>query len=144
MAKDRLEQAEGIANLANAVGIPAMRKVAREIAGWSEELGEETAAKCLRQVREYLNSPPDLEGTRLTAGRDRYIAFLQEAGPFAGLDFSGAIGWLSESMATIPELAEAIRGSDLGKAAACFDRVADAETKAFAELSKIVGEAGLG
>jgi len=125
------------------VGIPAMRKVAREIARWPEELGEATAAKCLRQVREYLNSPPDLEETHLTAGRDRYIAFLQEAAPLAGLDFSGAIGWLCESMATIPELAEAIRGDDLGKAAACFDRVADAETKVFAELSRRVGGAGI-
>lgn len=125
------------------VGIPAMRKVAREIAGWPEEWGEETAARCLRQVREYLSSPPDLEGAHLTAGRDRYIAFLQEAGPLAGLDFSGAIDWLCESMATIPELAEAIRGNDLGKAAACFDRIADVETRAFAELSKMVGMAGL-
>jgi hypothetical protein len=59
------------------VGIPAMQKVAREIPQWPEELGEGTAAKCLRQVREYLNSPPDLEGDHLTAGRDRYVAFLR-------------------------------------------------------------------
>jgi hypothetical protein len=30
-------------------------------------------------VREYLNSPPDLAGDHLTAGRDLYITFLEEA-----------------------------------------------------------------
>ena len=73
------------------VGIPAMKKIASKIAHWPEELGEDTADKCLRQVREYLNSPPDLEGNHLTAGRDRYITFLQEAEPMAGLDFSTVI-----------------------------------------------------
>lgn len=53
------------------------------------ELGAETAARCLRQVREYLNSPPDEHGTNLTAGCDRYIGFLEEAQRTAELDFSG-------------------------------------------------------
>ena len=44
------------------VGIPAMEKLAREIARWPEQLGEDASASCLRQVREYLNSPPDLAG----------------------------------------------------------------------------------
>lgn len=125
------------------VGIPAMKKVAREIARWPEELGEDTAAKCLRQVREYLNTPPDLEGDHLTAGRDLYIAFLQEAGAMAGLDFSGAINRLGESIAAIPELAEAIRYNQLEDAAACFDRVAEVEAEAYSELSKNVGATGL-
>jgi hypothetical protein len=120
------------------VGIPAMKKVAHEIARWPEELGEDTAAKCLRQLREYLNSPPDLEGHHLTAGRDLYIAFLQEAEALAELDFSKAIRWLRESMATIPALAEAIRRNDLEKAATCFDRVAEVEAEAYTELSKII------
>jgi hypothetical protein len=123
------------------VGIPAMRKVAREIAGWPEELGEEVAARCLRQVREYLNSPPDLEGNHLTAGRDLYLAFLQEAGPLAGLDFSAAIVCLSESLETIPGVADAIRTNDLAQAAAGFERIAAAETKAYTMLSRIVGTA---
>ena len=121
------------------VGIPAMKKVAREIARWPEELGEDAAVKCLRQVREYLNSPPDLEGHHLTAGRDLYIAFLQEAEALAGLDFFKAISWLCESIATIPALAEAIRCNDLEKAANCFDHVAEVEAEAYTELSKIVG-----
>lgn len=121
------------------VGIPAMKKVAREIAGWPEELGVDTAAKCLRQVREYLNSPPDLEGNHLTAGRDLYIAFLQEAEALTGLDFSRAINWLRESIATIPALAEAIRRNDLETAATYFDHVADVEAEAYTELSKIAG-----
>jgi len=125
------------------VGIPAMKKVAREIARWPEELGEDTAAKCLRQVREYLNSPPDAEGDHLTAGRDLYIAFLQEAEFLAGLDFSEAISRLRESIATIPELAEAIGRTNLEKAAVCFDRVADVEAEAYKSLSKIVGVTGL-
>ncbi len=125
------------------VGIPAMRKVAREIARWPEELGEDTAAKCLRQVRQYLNSPPDLEGDHLTAGRDRYITFLQEAGPMAGLDFSKAVSRLSESIAAIPELAEAIRQNQLEEAAACFQRIAEVEAEAYRELNKIAGTMGL-
>jgi hypothetical protein len=120
------------------VGIPAMKKVAREIAHWPEELGEDTVAKCLRQACEYLNSPPDLEGDHLTAGRDLYIVFLEEAGTLAGLDFSEAIRWLHESIATIPPLAEAVRRNDLEKAAHCFDRVAEVETKAYTALSKVV------
>jgi hypothetical protein len=121
------------------VGIPAMRKLAREIVTWPAELGKETAAKCLRQVREYLNTPPDAEGDHLTAGRDLYIAFLQEAGPLAGLDFSEAIRWLGESMATVPALAEAIGRDDLEGAAACFGHIADAETRAYTQLSRDLG-----
>jgi hypothetical protein len=120
------------------VGIPAMQKVAREIAGWPEELGEAAVTKCLQQIREYLNSPPDLEGHHLTAGRDLYITFLQEAEALAGLDLSRAIDWLNGSIATIPSLAEAIRRNDLKEAAACFDHVAEAETEAFTELSRVL------
>jgi hypothetical protein len=125
------------------VGIPAMKKVAREIVRWPEELGEDTAAKCLRQAREYLNSPPDLEGDHLTAGRDLYITFLEEAATLAGLDFSEAIRWLQESIATIPTLAEVIRRNDLEKAARCFERVAEVETEAYTALNKVVGVASL-
>ena len=125
------------------VGIPAIRKVAREIAHWPEELGKATAAKCLRQAREYLNSPPDLEGTHLTAGRDLYVTFLQEAEVMAGLDFSRAIRHLRDSIRVIPEVADSIRRHDLEKAAQCFDLVAEAETKAYSELAKIVGVTGL-
>ncbi|MCI0521160.1 MAG: BtrH N-terminal domain-containing protein [Chloroflexi bacterium] len=117
------------------LGVPAMKKLAREIARWPEELGGETAAKCLNQVREYLNSPPDLEGNHLTAGRDLYITFLEEAGAQSGLNFSAAIRRLNETIATIPELVEAIRQNDLEKAAACFDRIAEAEAEAYTLLS---------
>jgi hypothetical protein len=124
------------------VGIPAIKKVAREIARWPQELGEETAARCLRQVREYLNSPPDLEGDQLTAGRHLYIAFLEEAGDLTGLDFSEAIGRLHESMAAIPDLAEAIRQGQLEEAAACFGHIAAVEERAYAALSQTVAAAG--
>ena len=120
------------------IGIPAMKKVGSEIANWPEVLGEVKTAKCLLQVCEYLNSPPDPEGDHLTAGRNLVIAFLQEAGEATGLDFSEAISQLHESMATIPILAEAIRQNDLETAATCFNRVADAETGAYVELSRIV------
>jgi len=123
------------------LGIPAMKKVAREMAGWPEEFGEGVAARCLRQVREYLNSPPDVEGDHLTAGRDLYIAFLREAGGMAGLDFAAAIGRLGEALALIPEIAEAIRQNDLAQAATGFERVAAVEEAAFGELSRIVGSA---
>ena len=121
------------------VGIPAMEKLAREIPRWPEELGEEVAATCLRQVREYLNSPPDLEGDHLTAGRDLYVAFLQEAGPMAGLDFAGAAGRLGESMGIIPHLAEALKENRLEEAAGHVRCIAEGEAEAYAELSRIVG-----
>jgi hypothetical protein len=120
------------------VGIPAMKKVAREIARWPDELGEDVAAKCLLQVREYLNSPPDIEGDNLTAGRHLYIAFLQEAGTMTGLDISGAAAQLRQSMATIPRLAAAIRQGRLEEAATLMGQVAENEAQAYAELSKIV------
>jgi hypothetical protein len=123
------------------VGSPAMKKLAREIAGWPEELGEEAAAACLRQVREYLNSPPDLAGDHLTAGRDLYITFLQEAGAMAGLDFSEAMRRLGASMAIIPPLAEAIRQGRLEEAAAHMRRIAEEEVEAYTELSRILGVA---
>jgi len=125
------------------VGIPAMKKIAREIALWPEELGEDTAEKCLRQVREYLNSPPDLEGDHLTAGRALYIRFLQEAGAMEGLDFAESINRFCESIAVIPQLAEAIRESRLKDAAVHFRRIAEEEAKAYSELSKIVGATDL-
>lgn len=125
------------------VGIPAMEKLAREITRWPGELGRETAAKCLRQVREYLNSPPDLEGGHLTAGRDLYVAFLQEAGPMAGFDFSEAMGRLRGSMEIVPHVAEALRQGRLAEAAAHFRRIAKVEAQAYTELSKAVGATGL-
>ncbi|MCJ7626075.1 MAG: BtrH N-terminal domain-containing protein [Anaerolineaceae bacterium] len=126
------------------VGIPAIRKVAREIAGWPDELGEDTANKCLRQVREYLNSPPDLTGDHLTAGRDLYTAFLEEAGEMAGMDFSRAVTHMKYSVELIPQLAEAISQMQLVNAAAIFSRIADHETQAYTELNRLVGTAGLG
>jgi hypothetical protein len=125
------------------VGIPAMEKLAREIVRWPEELGEDTAAACLRQVQEYLNSPPDLAGDHLTAGRDLYITFLQEAGAMAGLDFSGAIRRLRQSMSIIPPLAKAIRQGYLEEAAAHIGRIAQEEAEAYKELSQGVGVADL-
>jgi hypothetical protein len=121
------------------VGISAVEKLAREIARWPEELGEVTAAACLRQVQEYLNSPPDLAGDHLTAGRDRYITFLQEAGAMAGLDFRDAMRRLRQSMAIIPLLAEAIRQGYLEAAAAHISRIAQEEGEAYRELSQVVG-----
>jgi hypothetical protein len=126
------------------IGIPAMRKLTSEITSWPEELGEDTAARCLRQVREYLNSPPDLEGNHLTAGRDLYIAFLQQAGEMSGVDFSEAVGHLQEPILFISEVAGAIQQNDLEKAARCFEHMAEAETRAYTALSKAVGVASLG
>jgi hypothetical protein len=120
------------------LGIPAMKKIAAEIAGWPEELGAETADRCLRQVREYLSSPPDAEGRHLTAGRDRYVAFLQDAGEMAGIDFSRAIQRLCESMEAVPELAGAIERRDLQRAGTCFERMAAAETAAYRELEACI------
>ena len=57
----------------------------------------------------------------------------------AGLDLSQAISWLSESMETIPQLAEAIRQSRLEEAASHIRDIAEGEAKAYAELSRIVG-----
>ncbi len=124
------------------IGVPAMEKLAREIARWPAELGEEVAARCLLQVREYLNSPPDLAGDHLTAGRHLYVAFLQEAGEMAGLDLAVATGHLRQSMGTIPSLAEAIRQGRLEEAAGHVGRIATAEAAAYTELGKVVSPNG--
>jgi hypothetical protein len=118
------------------VGIPAMRKLAREIGHWEEELGKDTAEKCLLHAVEYLNSPPDSQGNHLTAGRDLTITFLVEAGDMAGLDFSYAINLLQTSISIIPVLAGSIRKKDLEKAAKLIDQFADVEEQAFLELKK--------
>ena len=123
----------------NMLGIPAMEKVAREIAHWPQELGEVRTESCLKQVREYLNTPPDLMGNHLTTGRDIYIAFLEEAGAMAGLDLSEGIHQLRESKATIPRLAEAIQKKQLDDAAVFFSRIAGNEKEAFTELGKVIG-----
>jgi len=120
------------------IGIPAMQKVSREIAGWPQELGREAAGKCLQQVRQYLNSPPDLLGNHLTAGRDIYIDFLEQAGVMAGVDFSEAIKRLNASMEMLPEIAETIKQDDLIHAAALFSSVARTEREAFTLLLKSV------
>ena len=61
----------------------------------------------------------------------------------AELDFSEAVSRLRESIAVVPQLAEAIRESRLEDAAAQFRRIAEEEAKAYTELSKIVGATGL-
>jgi hypothetical protein len=120
------------------LGVPGMKKLAREIPGWREELGGELTAACLLQVREYLNTPPDLSGDHLTATHDLYIAFLQEAGKSSGMDFNGPIAFLQDSMAFIPGLAHAVRASLLKEAAELVRRMADFETVAYTELRKLV------
>jgi hypothetical protein len=120
------------------LGVPAMKKLVREIARWPAELGKERAAASLRQVREYLNSPPDLAGDHLTAGRDLYVAFLDEAGPMAGLDFSGAADRLRTVIEIIPQLAETLRKGRLEEAGTLFGRIAQVEVEAYTELSAIL------
>jgi hypothetical protein len=116
------------------LGIPAMQKVAREIAHWPQELGKEAADKSLLQVREYLNSPPDSLGNHLTAGRDIYITFLEQAGEMANLDFSEAIGQFRAGMSVLPTIAAAIRDSNFHQASNGFAEVAIHEQDAFTRL----------
>jgi hypothetical protein len=124
------------------VGIPAMEKVAREIANWSHELGQATADKSLQQVREYLNSPPDILGNHLTAGRDIYISFLEQAGVMADLDLSEAINQLQAGMGVLPRIASAIKDGNLLDAAAGFGEVAGFEKAAYTILLNCVGKDG--
>jgi len=122
------------------LGIPAMQKVAREIINWPQELGMDTTRLCLDQVREYLNSPPDILGHHLTAGRDIYITFLEQAGEMANLDFSEAINQFRAGMAMLPGIAEAIQQEQLNEAAAGFARIAEYERDAFTILLKTMSE----
>ena len=120
------------------LGIPAMQKLARELPNWPQELGKEAADRSLKQVREYLNSPPDILGNHLTAGRDIYSAFLEQAGEMANLDFSEAIGKFSAGMGVIPRIAKAIQENDLTEAAGGFAEIAQYEQDAFGGLLKRV------
>jgi hypothetical protein len=120
------------------IGIPAMEKVAREIANWPGELGKEASEKSLQQVREYLNSPPDIMGNHLTAGRDIYITFLEHAGAMAGMDFSEAINRFKITIEILPKIAEAIQNDDLPEASKGFASVAEIEKEAFTILSTCV------
>jgi hypothetical protein len=122
------------------LGIPAMEKVAREIANWPQELGGQAANKSLQQVREYLNSPPDIMGNHLTAGRDLYITFLEQAGPMAGMDFSAAIERFKRELEIIPMIANAIQQGDLARAANGFSTVAQLEKEAYSILLTSLGE----
>jgi hypothetical protein len=122
------------------VGIPAMEKVAREIKNWPQELGKDVADRCLQQVREYLNSPPDLMGNHLTAGRDIYISFLEQAGSMASLDFSEAIKRFQATMNMLPKIAKAIQQDKLLDVAAGFASIAEIENEAFTKLFKCVSE----
>ena len=124
------------------IGIPAMEKVSREIANWPQEFGKDAADGCLQQVREYLNSPPDLTGDHLTAGRDIYITFLEQAGVMAGLDFSGAINGFQSTIAMLPSIAKAIQQDNLTDAAAGFAFIAETEKKAYSTLFQCLAESG--
>lgn len=66
------------------------------------------------------------------------IAFLEQAGTLAGLDFGEVIFHLQVSIKTIPTLAEAIRRNDLEKAALCFNQPAEQETVAYTALTRLV------
>jgi hypothetical protein len=122
------------------IGIPAMKKVAREIANWPQELGQASTEKSLQQVREYLNSPPDILGDHLTAGRDIYIVFLEQAAIMAHLDYSEAIQQFQAGISVLPRIADAIQKEDLSAAAAGFATIAEYEEKAFTILLNCVGE----
>jgi hypothetical protein len=124
------------------LGIPAMQKLSREVAHWPSELSQGIVDKCLLQVREYLNSPPDVSGNHLTAGRDLYIAFLEQAAEMTGLDFSAAIACFRTVISIIPELVQTIQQNDLRTTAAGFGRIAEAEKQAFTLLSSCVSEPG--
>jgi hypothetical protein len=120
------------------LGIPAMQKLVRELPIWSRELGKEAADRSLNQVREYLNSPPDILGNHLTAGRDIYTAFLEQAGEMANLDFSAAIGKFNAGMGVMPGIAEAIQEKKLTEAAAGFAEIARYEQEAYGSLLKTI------
>ncbi len=120
------------------VGIPAMEKVAREIGHWVEEFENEVMRTCVDQVRTYLSSPPDLEGSHLTAGRDIYISFLEEAALESKLDLSQVIILLQSSMGLIPDLASTLRANQLVEAGKIFEQIAEKERKAYTSLERVL------
>ena len=123
------------------IGIPAMEKLSREISNWPKTVGIDNTGRCLQHVREYLNSPPDLMGDHLTAGRDIYIEFLEQAGEMAGLDFSEAIHRLHIAMDMLPNIAESIQRENLPDAAAGFAFIAEKEKEAYTILFQRLDEA---
>jgi hypothetical protein len=122
------------------LGIPAMQKLGREIASWPTELGSQVADRCLAQMREYLNSPPDLQGNHLTAGRDLYVAFLEQAAGMTRLDFSQPIECFTGVIRTIPRIAQAIQEGDLQAASQGFGQIAQLENQAYSLLCQCIAE----
>lgn len=121
----------------NMLGIPGLKKLAKEITSWRDELGKSATDACLKQVREYLNVPPDNIGNHLTATRDLYIKFLYEAGPMAGVDFTTIISHLRKSMGIISNVAQNIQRGELQEAAESIFRIAEIETEAYTKLNEI-------
>ncbi len=120
------------------LGIPAMEKLGREISKWPDKLGKEVADRCLRQVREYLNSPPDIMGNHLTAGRDIYITFLKQASEMAGFDFHNPIDLFTRSMNLVPSLNTAIQQGDLISASGMIEEIASLEKDAYTQLLAVI------
>ena len=56
----------------------------------------------------------------------------------AGLDFTGAIDWLRQSVAVVPDLAETIRYRRLEDAACHFQHIAELETRAYTLLNGVL------
>lgn len=120
------------------IGISGMQQLAGDILRWLQELGESTTARCLLQMREYLNTPLDLSGNRLTAARDLNIVFLEEAGSIAGLDVSEVVDLFQQEIVIFPKLAQAVERGDLVSAAEWIKAIAELESKAYNQLSALI------
>ncbi|OGO66312.1 MAG: hypothetical protein A2029_07040 [Chloroflexi bacterium RBG_19FT_COMBO_47_9] len=79
-------------------------------------------------------------GNHLTAGRDIYVTFLEQAGRLASLDFSEAINRFQAGIAVMGKIAEAIQLDHLDGAAAGFAEIAKEDKAAFTYLLNCVGE----
>lgn len=122
------------------LGIPAMQKLRQEIQDWPQQLGDETSQRCLQQVLEYLNSPPDSQGNHLTAGRDLYVTFLEQAAGMTGLDFSQPIECFNRVIRTVPQIAQAIQEGDLRAASQGFGQIAQLDNQAYSLLHQCIAE----
>lgn len=139
----------------NMLGIKGMRKLARELPRWPEELDQKQLDVSLRHLAEYTGMPPVPPG-RLTgyeapdhhtAGRDVFAGLLRELGGEYGMPaWIASAALLEQSGRTLVELTDEIvdfileESDTVQPAAELVTRIADLEQQAYRLIDEAARE----